>query len=659
MITLSATLTAHQKLARRQPYLRVVAETQRAQLPLFRWTRYYTGAEADSPVAVVMGGDSSLLRARNDAGTVHHSRVASPVAGSTYSSWTSLGAVATTGTGISLATGTSESTMVYVLGNVIKVRVSLDNGASWGASSDVVNHGAPVTWVAHKYRANGTDIALFYSGASSVYRIRRTTGTWAGAGTAWTNSLASVAGIGAGFDGADFHLCVTGADASGNKRSYGCLMGDGGLPSNVWSSLNTIADADAASTSSYAGGAIVMPSLEAHVFFAQKETGGVAFNRAFYSHTPTTLGANTATWLEPEPLEPASAFGPGVTLQAAQARAWMVTPGGVWFAQLAGSTDYTSRVLSASYRVDARSLKASLVLDDSDGALALQDTANLFVGCSMRLDVGYTTSAGAEVGSVVRFAVQRIRYMIQADGRRVAAVTGDGPWEALERWSAPQAYQNAALTRQAVFSRLVAKTGFAAFSGSASAAFSGDVVSFAYAANESGRSVAERLLAVVTDQPRHDNGSFTLLDLTAADASVYTYGAGHAVSGFEKDESEAVDNWVRVVGTGRYADAVGVDAIGSVGNRLRVIRDLSLGTDAKATVAAAAALRRPKLRAIKAIARVPVNAGQELFDVVTVTYALLGVNAAVYRVIGLAVEYERSGARGEPKYELVLELGDV
>lgn len=661
MITLSSTLLAHQRGTRRVPRIRVTAESKRSQLPLFRWTRYYTGSEADSPSAVVMAGDNGLLRARNDASTVYHNRIASPGPLSTYSSWTSLGAIATAGTGVALATGTSESVLVFVSGNLVQYKLSVDNGASWGATQTAVNHGAAVTWVAVRYRANGTDLCVFYSSGGTLYRLRRTSGTFAGAGTAWTNSLASIAGIGVSLDGSDFHLVVTGADASGNKRAYGCAMGDGGLPSNAWSGLNVIADADAASTTSYAGGAIIMPSLEAHIFFAQKETGNVAFNRAFYSHSPTTLGANQAVWLEPEPHEASSAFGLAVAYQSAQGYAWAVTPSGVWFAALNGTTDYSGRLLSASLRTAPTSLRATVVLDDGDFALLIGATPNLIVGCSIRLDLGYATTAGDEYGASIRFAVQRIRHSVNK-GRRIVTIIGDGPWEAVGRWAAPVAFQSAAgtLARSSIFSRIAAKAGFVVFAATTSTEWSSGTPAFAYGAGERGDSVLQRLLANVQDHARSDEGAFRVRDLAPADASAYTFGGAgeHPLPTCERIDSAPATNWTRAASaaTVRYAQAFSQPEIYAQGGRLNVQRNLDLTSDAIANAAASAMLRRGQLATITATATAPANVGLELFDVVTVNYALLNLANALYRVTGLGLEYQR-GELAPARYDSVLELG--
>ena len=108
MITLSASLTAHQKQAARSPDVRLYASAARASYPVLRWARWYTGSEPDAPTACAVAADGSLVRARNAAGTLYVSRVAAPGSGSTYSSWSSMGAIALSGSGIALAAKSGE-----------------------------------------------------------------------------------------------------------------------------------------------------------------------------------------------------------------------------------------------------------------------------------------------------------------------------------------------------------------------------------------------------------------------------------------------------------------------------------------------------------------------------------------------------------------------
>ena len=82
--------------------------------------------------------------------------------------------------------------------------------------------------------------------------------------------------------------------------------------------------------------------------------------------------------------------------------------------------------------------------------------------------------------------------------------------------------------------------------------------------------------------------------------------------------------------------------------------DRNLTTVAQAGTRADAVLRGAALAAISGEITVPVNCGQELYDVVEVTDAGAGLSAARRRVLGLEMRY-MTGAR--PAYEQRISLG--
>jgi hypothetical protein len=170
MRTLTATLLAAQQSASTQPYLRVRLYDRDVGVPRLRWTRWYTGSEAAGPCVCAVPADGSLLRARIDAsnGGLHHSRVASPGAGSTYSAWTSLGTVAAAPRlGIAVAGTRALIASVAANGVDVQVRESTDSGATFGSAAVLVTAGGTVTAVACTLQAPGT-AAVFYAVAGVV-----------------------------------------------------------------------------------------------------------------------------------------------------------------------------------------------------------------------------------------------------------------------------------------------------------------------------------------------------------------------------------------------------------------------------------------------------------------------------------------------------------
>ncbi len=140
-------------------------------------------------------------------------------------------------------------------------------------------------------------------------------------------------------------------------------------------------------------------------------------------------------------------------------------------------------------------------------------------------------------------------------------------------------------------------------------------------------------------------------------ASDYPYGGTgeHPISVAELKGELPRRNWVRVQGAGRYADAIAPAAAYAGGPQLQVVRNLDASTDAKVIASAANALRRELVQEVAGDLVVPFNAGQELFDLVTVTEPKVGLSGARYRVIGVGLEYRR-GPKGA-RYDSVLTLG--
>jgi hypothetical protein len=88
-------------------------------------------------------------------------------------------------------------------------------------------------------------------------------------------------------------------------------------------------------------------------------------------------------------------------------------------------------------------------------------------------------------------------------------------------------------------------------------------------------------------------------------------------------------------------------------DELEQVSDVNLTTTTKAHERGAAILRRAALAASSGTILVPLNCGQELYDVVAITDPRAGLAAAKRRVLGLVHTYAPAKAR----YDLAIELG--
>ena len=125
-----------------------------------------------------------------------------------------------------------------------------------------------------------------------------------------------------------------------------------------------------------------------------------------------------------------------------------------------------------------------------------------------------------------------------------------------------------------------------------------------------------------------------LVNPLADDTAVYSYGSDHVIFEGRYRTGEWKINRIRVEGNGILAESFGWEEIQKQGDILALVEDLNLDTIAKAADRAAAWLRKAEIESISGFIRIPVNCGQQLYDVVEITDARAGLSAAKRRVLG-------------------------
>ena len=103
------------------------------------------------------------------------------------------------------------------------------------------------------------------------------------------------------------------------------------------------------------------------------------------------------------------------------------------------------------------------------------------------------------------------------------------------------------------------------------------------------------------------------------------------------------------------ADSFNWDEINARYDRLEYIHDKNLGTVAEVQARGQAVLREKEIRASGGTIVVPVNCGQQIYDVIDITDPSAGLVSVKRRVLGLTLNY-RPG-RGE--YSQCILLGGV
>lgn len=665
MLTLAASLLAHQKQPRRLPAISLTVSATRNGIPALRPVLDIHGAETEAPHAATFA-NATFLQVRNDAGAIKTRQDFGP--------WSaSLGADAPASP-VAIAAYPGEALILVGDGTTLKAWTSNDDGATWSGPTTIVTEASAIGAVAAAYRPSTGNVCAFYvlGTTSTLKRLRRTSGTWAGSGTTWsrTADVNTITGLAASWRANDFRLVVTGTAATTlHPRAWAVSMGDGAIPANTWSSLVPIAEADASGGISFHSPAIAQVNSTGYATFRQVETNGIPYDRFMLTHE---VSGHLSPWREPVPLDGSSPYGLAIAFNGADT-VRLATTADSWLSPAGDSHDLSTRLTALSWRQDPLSLRVLATLDNHDGAFNPSGPGRTIAaypairpGNDLTIQHGYHSGAAgaAQYGLSLRCQLLRITHQLH-QGKSVLQLEAGGPWEQLASWRAPQAWTApATTTRAATFARLAARAGLQLSTSSQlppSTAWTADTPAFTITAGEPGKSALDRLLAPTTDFLRGTD-AFQVCGLHPADTSTYTYGPvlpsseGHEISALELAD-EPLPNWSRVQGPDRYAEAFEAQEAPAFGPRIVFLRNLSATTDALAKAAAAGALRRQRLAQPRGQLTAPANVGQELYDVVTVTAGELGLTSQDYRVIALGLEYRRGPAGA--RYDSILTLGEL
>ena len=179
---------------------------------------------------------------------------------------------------------------------------------------------------------------------------------------------------------------------------------------------------------------------------------------------------------------------------------------------------------------------------------------------------------------------------------------------------------------------------------------------FTVRAGDSAAPAVRRLLDMVPDMLRMRGATPLLFEPLSADSTDYEYGTAHAIYELRIEDGRASAGWARVFGNAVFAEAVDAAALRAGAGATLVVDD-NLAVQARADVRATTVLRQQALAVPRGDAVASPNVGQEVGDVIEVTDATLGIEAARFRVAALRLRYARSGSR--PRYEQTLSLTSV
>ncbi|MFA5378262.1 MAG: LamG domain-containing protein [Dehalococcoidia bacterium] len=318
---------------------------------------------------------------------------------------------------------------------------------------------------------------------------------------------------------------------------------------------------------------------------------------------------------------------------------YFITPGTVRYAVEGSELDLSACVLrcKASH---AATGKAVLLLDNADGTIS----TSLLRGMRLTIQYGMNTASGIRYSDAqTEYYITNVKHKVTRN-RRTAEVTACNAWLLLSAYAASEPIVWAATATYAnIIKAVLARAGLKITEPSAGGDLY-DTYAAAYELNagQTGEDVVSYLLNRITELLRMEPlGIAHLLTNTSTDAAVYTYGTDHnVIDCLPQAQSEKV-NHIRVTGPGeKFAETFDADEAESMNSRHTIIEESTLDTVAKLKELADARLRKVNIHTPREKVTVPMNCGQELYDVVSITHAATGLSAALRRVIDFEQELD-------------------
>jgi hypothetical protein len=667
MRTLSSSLLAAQRAASHIPYVKVEVTNASCGVVRYNWERLYTGSEDDYCHAVTMPSDGSLVRVRVtppvDSRKLYRQRVANPGPSSDFSTWTyasqyNVLAVAACSLG-------AEVSIFWINGDrEIYQLKSTDSGINWG-SPELIGYSATsaIGGMAASYKSNG-DIALFFADQTNLYVMKRISGSWGGR-VAWDKSTGNLSGVATVYAG-DWNLVVTGRDSGDNFKLWSLVYGDGGeVAVGTWSSLKEVASAPSDGDFEYQSPFMDKPDVY-RVFFVEKYAGTEAYARPFWSHIVAESSFLSSLWHEPVPFDLSGDYGLAIAHHGDYC--WLSAPYGVWRAKLVlQRIDLTGDVLSVREELEENRGKLVVELRNDNGYYASPGSGDLSVltlGCQLEFSPGYCTSSGNESSPGQAFALDAYEHT-SSGGKASFILYATDAWSLIENWRARHQFRWNKVTDEMcvkdILGFILARVGLKLEVKSQSSVITGYYPDFTISANDRGDAIVNKLLSFVPDVLFIEGNKAYLVSPQSTDSSVYSYGTGHAVlegryrQGAWEYNRVQVEGYDPVGGQALIVNCFGWEEIGKFDDRLRYVEDRNLVTVAEAGARGEAYLREAGIYSAGGSIRIPVNCGQQLYDVIDITDSRGGLSAEKKRVLGLILVFNTRRAQ----YEQQLVLGSV
>ena len=367
----------------------------------------------------------------------------------------------------------------------------------------------------------------------------------------------------------------------------------------------------------------------------EKYAGTTAYTMPLICHSVRGSAFSSMAFTEPKPfLNISSAY--GLRLRSTTTHWWLERPDGVWRATRAAGNplDLTQDILSLN--LERRTL--NIELNNSSAQYATPPAKR----SEVVLKLGYKTSQGSEAVEVGRYWIDSWEYSSSPNSSHIILYCLDG-WGLANKWSARFQMRWPADKRVwEIIQEIICRWGINLTSPGGvpkSSAVDNLYPDFTLQPGTSGDAALRRVLSFIPDALIFDGNEAYVKDLKDDEASCYSYGTTHII--LQGEYSEAVSlTRARAIGRAEDESRIVEDAFDwpnlELGiDNLEQSYDPNLQSATRAQERADAILRRESLRAQGGQITIPVNCGQELYDVITVTDKRCGISSKKYRVLDI------------------------
>jgi hypothetical protein len=426
------------------------------------------------------------------------------------------------------------------------------------------------------------------------------------------------------------------------------------MPVDTWSSLEAVTIASPDSDTCFCAPSVDLPDVF-RTFFVETYAGAEAYSRPYWSHSLPGADFISNLWREPVPFDLACQH--GVALTHGGSYAWLCAPNGVWRSPVVpASVDVTDETIEVRTEIRPSSGWLQLTLRNDDGRFNSPGSGNyapIGKGSKVLLYLGYHTAEGPQSSVAPAFWIESWEYAT-GGGRSHFIIRAHDGWSLLERWRArrqftwPKDERNIFQLLRFLFARVGLE--FSSFSYSQTVF---QYPAFTIHPGESALTAVRRLLDMVPDVILFVADTAYLVNPQAGDASCYSYGPAHSILKGRYTASAQAANRVQAFGDALVTEDWDWDEVEQVYDRLAQASDLNLDTTDEAHQRGRAMLREAEMESVGGHVIVPMNCGQDLYDVVDITSPEAGLDAAKRRVLRL----EHAWAPLAGRYTLSLGLG--